>query len=50
MMIIINKFTLTIMVVIIIIIIIIIIILSLLKGQCQQVLLVSLYDGGPQVS
>ena len=49
MMIIINKFTLTIMVVIIIIIIIIII-LSLLKGQCQQVLLVSLYDGGPQVS
>ena len=43
-MIIINKFTF------IIIIIIIIITLSLLKGQCRQVLIVSLYDGGPQIS
>ena len=44
-----NKFTF-IIIIIIIIIVIIIIILSLLKGQCRQVLLVSLYDGGPQIS
>ena len=39
-----------IIIIVIVIIVIIIIILSLLKGRCWQILLVSLYDGGPEIS
>ena len=39
-----------IIVIVIVIIVITIIILSLSKGRCWQILLVSLYDGGPEIS
>ena len=44
------KWEIIIINIVIIIIIIIIIILSLLKGRCWQILLVSLYDGGLEIS